>query len=105
MADEDVAGAHVHVDLVVTGDAPTTLRRGTDPFELQLCIPARLPVLASRGQRVHVTEEVHGPQHRAGHGNSCLAWLQSARRPFVPPALGTFVLNIKKQKRKQNVTP
>ena len=67
-ADGDVAGTHEHVHLVVTGDAPAAVPGRADPLELQLGVPAGLPVLPGRGQCEHPPEQVHRPQRRAGHG-------------------------------------
>ena len=67
-ADGDVAGTHEHVHLVVTGNAPAAVPGRADPLELQLGVPARLPLVPGRGQREHPAEQVHRPQCRAGHG-------------------------------------
>jgi hypothetical protein len=56
VADGDIAGTHIQVDLVVTRDAPAALRGRADPLKLQLGILAQLPALARRGQRVHPPE-------------------------------------------------
>lgn len=67
-ADGDVAGAHVHIDLVVARDAPAALSGRADPLELQLGVLAQFPVLPSRGEHVHPPEEIHRPEHRVRHG-------------------------------------
>ena len=62
-ADGDVAGTHKHIHLMVTGDAPAAVPGRADPLELQLGVPARLPVLPGRGQREHPPKQVNRPQH------------------------------------------
>lgn len=85
-ADGHVAGAHVHVDLVVAGQAPAALRGRADPLELQLGVPAELPGLPRCGEHVHPPEEIHRPQRGAGHGGRCGEGRQGSA---IPPAPGS----------------
>lgn len=85
-ADGDVAGAHAHVHLVVAGDAPAALRGRADPLELELGVPAQLPVLRGRREGAHPPKEIHRPQRRTGHGLSgCGKTAEGHRSASVAP--------------------
>lgn len=85
-ADGDVAGAHAHVHLVVAGDAPAALRGRADPLELELGVPAQLPVLRGRREGAHPPKEIHRPQRRAGHGlGGCGKTAEGRRSASVAP--------------------
>lgn len=68
VADGQVRGVDIQVDVIVTGDAPATLLSCRHPFELHLSIMALFPLLPCCGQVVDPPVHIHRPQQRDGHG-------------------------------------
>lgn len=79
VADGQVAGMDVQVDVVVTGDAPAALTHGRHALELQVRVAALFPLLTRRGQAVHTPVHVHRPQEGARHGESLQTETQTFR--------------------------
>lgn len=78
VADRQVGGVDVQVDVVVAGDAPAALLRRRHPLELHVGVPALLPLLPGRGQAVDPAVHVHRPEQGDGHG--CTGELSSRRK-------------------------
>lgn len=68
VADGQVGGVDIQVDVVVTSNAPATLASSRHPLELHLDVMALLPLLARRGKAEDTTIHVHRPQQRCWHG-------------------------------------
>lgn len=68
VADGQVRGVDVQVDVVVAGDAPAALLSCRHPLELHVGIAAVLPLLARGGQAVDPPVHIHCPQQGDGHG-------------------------------------
>lgn len=61
VADRQVRGVDIQVDVVVTGDAPAALLSRRHPLELHQDIAALLPLLPRRGQAVDPPVHIHRP--------------------------------------------
>lgn len=70
VADGQVRGVHVQVDVVVAGDAPAALLSCCHPLELHLGITALLPLLPCRRQAENPPVHIHHPQPGGRHGCS-----------------------------------
>lgn len=77
VADGQVGGVDIQVDVVVTSNAPATLPSSRHPLELHLDVMALLPLLARRGEAENTTIHVHRPQQGCWHG--CTSTLERIR--------------------------
>lgn len=77
VADGQVGGVDIQVDVAVTSNAPATLPSSRHPLEFHLDVMALLPLLARRGKTKDTTIHVHCPQQGCWHG--CTSNLEKIR--------------------------
>ncbi len=71
VADGHVTGMEVHIDVVVTGNAPTALLYSCNTLELQVGIATMVPLLSRRRKAINPPIHINSPQEGAWHDAPC----------------------------------
>ncbi len=74
VADGHVTGMEVHIDVVVTGNAPAALLYSCNTLELQVGIATMVPLLSRRRKAINPPIHINSPQEGAWHDAPCCKW-------------------------------